>query len=197
MAKHETLIGGDLSHHNYGEVNPSHWSFVMLKATEGATYTDCAMSKYIADMAKSSTEGGFLPPFIGLYHFARPDRNTFHVEVQHYLKTIEPHIGNCLPALDWEDSALRIPQPEIWAIQFLREVKKQTGSTPLFYCSASELRNYPNIVKEFPIWVAHYHSQNKHDDCGKYAMWQITSNPFDIDVFNGGREEFASLIKGI
>lgn len=195
MARYETMIGGDLSHHNYPFVLPKDWSFVALKASEGATFKDEAMNKYLSYIANNHDEHNM--PFIILYHFARPDRNAMHIEVQHYLKTIEAHKGNCLPCLDWEDKALRIPQPEIWAIQWLREVKKATGSKPLFYCSASELRNYPNIVKEFPIWVAHYHSQSKHDDCGKYTMWQITSNPFDIDVFNGGKEEMASLIKGV
>lgn len=194
--KTETLIGGDLSHYNYGKVNPTAWSFVMLKATEGSRFKDEAMEKYLLDIALAHPTGENMP-FIGFYHFARPNRNSVTSELNNYLAKIKPHIGNCLTALDWEDDALTTIGGEEWALKWLRECEKATGSKPLFYCSASELKRFKQIVEEFPIWVAHYHSQHKHDECDKYTMWQITSNPFDIDVFNGGRKEMASLIKGI
>lgn len=195
---YETLIGGDLSHHNWGKVNPAFWSFVILKATEGATYTDECLTKWLRLIKDTCNINNYpFVPFIGAYHFARPENNTFRTEVDHYLKTIDAHIGNCLCVLDWEDKALQVQGGEIWALQWLREVKRQTGSTPLFYCQQSAIKKYPSIVAEFPIWVAHYHTQDKHDDCGKYAMWQITSNPFDIDIFNGGKIEMAKLIQGI
>lgn len=190
----ETLIGGDLSHHNYGKENPNNWSFVFLKATEGRTYKDAAMNKYLSDMAKAKSISEM--PFIGFYHFAHPENNTFRTEADHFLNTISQHIGNCMTALDWEDKALQTKGGEIWALQWLRMVKENTGGTPLFYVSESQIKNYPKIVAEFPIWVAHYHGQNKHDNCGTYAMWQITSNPFDIDVFNGGEREMTRLITG-
>lgn len=194
--KNEILIGGDLSHHNWGEVDPTFWSFVFLKATEGKSWCDPTMNKWIRSIADNDLNSQFSPPFIGLYHFARPENNTFRTEAEHYLNIIKPHIGNCMCALDWENKALQVKGGEIWALQWLREVKKETGTNPLFYCQESALMNYPNIIKEFPIWVAHYHGQNKHDNCGSYTMWQITSNPFDIDVFNGGRVEMAKLIQG-
>lgn len=196
--KHEIMLGGDFSHHMYMNIDPKLLSFVMLKATEGVTYKDESMNKYLVDIATAYADKEIdTMPFIGFYHFARPERNAFLPELYNFIDAIQPHIGNCLIALDWEDKALRTQQPEIWAIQWLREAQRKTGTTPLFYCSESELKNYPNIVKEFPIWVAHYHNQSKRDNCINYAMWQVTSNPFDIDVFNGGRKEMVSLIKGL
>lgn len=188
-----TMIGGDLSHHNYDRINPSYWDFVMLKATEGKTYQDPAMNKFIEMMANDVPDAC---PFIGFYHYARPENNTPNDEVNNFIKTIKPHIGNCMVALDVEGEALKVKDLDGWCLQWCIEVKDVTGAMPLLYTSSGYAHLFPDTLKCFPLWVAHYGvqkpaSKRVHIDP---VMWQFTSKPFDIDIFYGTPADMAQLI---
>ena len=191
------LLGADVSHHNYGKVNPSQLDFVWLKATEGVTYKDPKMDSYLKEMVD---EVGVNVPFIGFYHYARPENNNPFKEADNFLRTIEPHVGNCLLALDWEGNALK--EDPKWALEWLICVEQKTGTKPLIYTSGSATKNLDIIAKNgFHLWVAHYVSKGKQEptfhNWSDYKFWQFTSTPFDIDIFKGTRADLAAMIRGI
>lgn len=193
----QILLGADLSHHNYGEINPALFDFVWLKATEGRTYIDSKMNTFLTEMAEQC--GGDGVPFIGFYHYARAENNLPEEEAEHFIKTIEPHIGNCLMALDWEGKSADINQS--WAVRWLNHVKAKTGHTPLIYCSASVTKKLGTVATAgYPLWVAHYISAKRKSlqpdfyNWADYKFWQFTNAPFDVDIFKGSRADLVTLI---
>lgn len=187
------LLGSDLSHHNYGKIDASEFSFVILKATEGATYEDDKMENYLHDIGNKYQEGMISElPMFGFYHYARPENNQPETEAEHYIRTIKPHIGQCLMALDWEGNALKYPVS--WALRWLNYVTEKTGIKPLLYCSASETKKF-NIVfdRGYKLWVAHYNVVAPKVYGTQPTIWQFTSKPFDIDIFYGSKQDFIKL----
>lgn len=198
MENKKILLGVDVSHHNYNQINPSQLDFVWLKATEGKTYKDPRMNMFLEHMAN---EGMNNQPFIGFYHYARPENNKDPKdESNNFIKTIEPHIGNCLLALDWEGNALK--EDPVWALQWLEYVQAITSCKPLIYASGSATKNLKLIASAgFPLWVANYISKDKKEPTyyhwTDYKFWQFTSAPFDVDIFKGTRSDLAALVHGI
>lgn len=197
------MLGTDFSHHNWNNnnrniLNPSYLNFVMLKATEGKTYTDPKLYDWLQLIADTRGETG--APFIWFYHYARPENgNEPCEEAQHFIETIEPHLMKCGIALDFEGEALKTSHCERWAQEWLRQVHAATGNktTPLFYTSAAYTHKFPNIAKEFPLWVAHYGTVKPRVDCWKSpTIWQFTSQPFDINIFYGSPADMVKLIIG-
>lgn len=201
------MLGADFSHHNWSKTgikgnttffNPSYVDFIILKATEGKTYTDPRMNDWLQLIADTRGESG--APFIFFYHYARPENgNEPCEEAQHFIETIEPHLMNCGIALDWEGAALKVSHGERWAQEWLRQVRAATGNktTPLFYTSAAYTHCYPKIAEEFLLWVAHYGTSKPKVDCWKTpTMWQFTSKPFDINIFYGSPADMVQLISG-
>lgn len=189
-----TMIGGDLSHHNYGTVDPTYWDFVILKATEGATYKDPAVEKYLTDMVANFPN----LPYIGFYHYARPENNTPNDEVNNFYKAIKNHVGNCFMALDVEGDALKVPNLDAWCLQWCMQMQDLTGVKPFVYTSSAYVHLLEETVKRYPLWVAHYNVQkptSKRTTMNP-LMWQINSKPFDIDIFYGTPADLAVYIKG-
>lgn len=195
----EYCLGTDLSHHNILDLEAcGRQEFIFLKASEGRSYIDNKMNVYLTQLANKYHFAQI--PFIGFYHFAHPELNTPLGESRFYLDVIKNHIGNCIPILDYEDKALRIKNSENWALEWLNDVRAKTGSTPVFYVQASALKNYPTILANYPVWVACYSEDSRK---GKYkreieqsTFIQITSHPFDVDIFKGSPNNLAELIQG-
>lgn len=190
-----TMIGGDLSNHNYGKVNPSYWDFAILKASEGKTYSDACLNRYLTDMANEVPDA---VPFLGFYHYARPENNTANDEVNNYIRAIRPHIGNCFCALDVEGEALKVKNLDAWCLQWCMEVQDVTGTKPLLYMAAANVHLCSETLKRFPLWVAHYGVQKPKSKrvAINPIMWQFTNKPFDLDIFYGTPADMISLIRG-
>lgn len=186
----EILIGVDISHHNWGQFNPSNFNFVVIKATEGKTYVDPKMSDYIKMISESDGT-----PYIGFYQFARAENNTAKDEANHFLDTIEPHLGNCFMCLDYEADAWKNPKPDDWAYNWCREVEYNTGVKPIVYVSASYARKLPKTLSYYPLWAAHYNVKEPSLNMGVTPiMWQFTSKPFDMDIFFGKETDLHNYI---
>lgn len=192
------MLGTDFSHHNDIDLTGCGiQSFIFLKATEGLNFEDYKMNQYLEDIA--STRNAQTMPFIGFYHFAHPERNTPHDEAVHYLSEIKNHIGYCMTVLDIEGIALRVPDIESWCLRWLEEVEDVTGSRPIFYIQASDVKKFPYIALAYPLWVACYSPDSRKgkykDVIEKATFIQITDHPFDIDVFKGSPADMTQLIK--
>lgn len=196
------IMGCDISHHNVNTELVSGLSFYFIKATEGKNWVDNAMT---ALMLKSWDKSVMmLNPIFGFYHYARPDINSDPiVEAEHFLKTIQPHIGASLFALDWEGNS--VTYPTRWALDWLTYVEQKTGIKPFFYASAAYIKKMSDekegtpsriILDKYPLWVAHYGDENKYSEFKKEGnIWQFTSDPMDFDIYYGTYLELA--LKGM
>lgn len=192
------LKGIDISHHNKYQIFPtkgkatidlSKHDFIIMKATEGITYKDPCMDKYIEILPNDK--------LYGFYHYARPERNRAKEEAQNFCKTIGVYGKDAMLVLDWEQKALT--QPIEWAIDWLNIVEKEYGKKPLIYCSSWYTKKLKPVLENGNgLWVAHYNNDKKPKiyTYPIWAMWQYTDDPYDKDIFNGNKQQFRAYCKG-
>lgn len=173
-------------------------AFIFLKASEGKTFKDKSFKSYMDKIAHENDMYGNYP-FLGAYHFARPDNgNTPREELKNYLDAVGEHVENLMIALDYEVKAHATG--EKWALEYLRLAQEMTGKPPFFYTSASYLSKYPTIAEEFPLWLACYSQDSRtgryKKECNKAVILQISSNPLDINIFKGNMIEMYQYCRG-
>ena len=181
------LQGIDISHWDSrrGDALIKSADFVIMKATEGYSYVDPCFDRW---RGACSQYGKTL---IGFYHYARPDLgHKPEKEAEHFLNKVGSYVGNAVFALDWEGKSWNYSNS--WARKWLDFVYKETGVRPLYYTSASYLRNASIIADgNYGLWVAAY--RKTKPDCAPWdfcAIWQYSSTPYDHDIFYGNREQF-------
>lgn len=195
------IHGFDISHHNgvnavkncvnkMLELNKTP-EFVIIKASEGRSFTD---KRFKSNM----TEADRYNLVRGCYHYARPEINSPDVEVDNFMSSFHDYIGEAIPALDWEGEAERYP--ESWALEWLEKVYEKSGVKPLVYCGFYIAETFKEIQKrDYGLWLARWRPISS--GCGSiepwkfYAMWQYTNTPFDLDVFNGTRQQLLEYCK--
>ena len=115
------------------------FDFVIIKATEGKTYTDPCFFKHLNNALKIGKP-------IGFYHYARPENNSPHDEVDNFLKEIGDYIGKGIPFLDWESIAKYNVD---WAKAWMDEFYSRTGVKPIIYMSVLSCEhayNWSNVA---------------------------------------------------
>lgn len=163
--------------------------FVIIKATEGKSYVDPKYQNSYADAVAAGLMTGF-------YHYARPENgNTPEQEAQHFVRTIQKHVGTSVLVLDYEGTAHKYGW--VWAAKWLREVYRLTKVRPLIYLSGSNVKNYTPLADEnFGLWIAAWTSEEKMKNYIKgwsfWAMWQYSNSngSLDLDYFNGSEGQF-------
>lgn len=176
------LKGVDISHHNKyqissGELNLDVQDFVIMKATEGKTYKDPMMKNYL-DIIGSKPKG--------FYHYARPENNNPLDEAKHFCNVVGDNGYKAVLALDWEGKALDFSLD--WALEWLGYVSRVYRKKPMIYCSSWYTQYLkPLYDANYGLWVAHYTdaAEPTVKAYPYWAIWQQTSRPYDIDVFNG------------
>ena len=182
--------------------------FVIVKATEGKTYTDPCFFQHINNAKK-------LGKLLGFYHYARPENNRPEEEVQNFLNAVGSYLGEGIPFLDWESAG---KYDVTWAKQWLDIFYQRTGIKPIIYMSVLSCEhayNWSNVAPYYKLWIAKYKDYGidyNYDmsDAGKspvpkywdtYVMWQWTSKgrldgyggDLDCDLFYGERAEWLKL----
>lgn len=184
------LYGVDISKFQSVGVGDNGKDFVIAKATEGVGYVDPNCDPHYQ---RALSQGKLL----GIYHFARPDKNNAIAEAEFFLKNIKGYIGKAMLILDWEVNTWNVA----WAEEWLNYVHEKTGIYPLIYMSASVVSSYnwSNVAKNCGLWIAGYPSkynvknpptpaENEMPYSIKpwkfVAMWQYTSsaNTLDRDI---------------
>ena len=143
------MRGIDISEaQKYIDLSKIDFDFVIIKATEGKTYTDPCFFKHLNNALKIGKP-------IGFYHYARPENNSAHDEVDNFLKAVGDKIGQGVPFLDWESSAKYNVK---WALDWLNEFYSRTGVKPLIYMSQSVVNSYDwsKVAPKYGLWVAKY-----------------------------------------
>lgn len=181
------MKGVDLSHHQNDVVFKNairDYDFIILKATEGKTYTDPTFTSRFKELQR-------IKKLRGIYHYARPENNNVNDEVENFLKAWNGD-EECLLILDWEGKALT--KEFTWALDFCQIVKARTGVTPIIYASASTIKKYSRLYRFW--WTAHYNKACEdgcvHDDVDE-IMTQYSSTPIDFDTFRGTTTDWMKL----
>lgn len=169
------------------------WDFVIVKATEGRSYTN---PKWKTQIRNAIANG----QLIGLYHYCRPENNSPEKEAAFFVDTIRPYIRKAVLAADWEQTALRYPAS--WLLRFMREVERLTGVKPVLYIQQSAISGgkYNAIASAgYKLWMAQYnsHMSSRIGGWGKVTIWQYTSRGnLDKDYFYGTRADWIQMAGG-
>ena len=183
--------------------------FVIVKATEGTTYTNPC---FIGHANQALTLGKKL----GIYHFASGGNAI--AEADYFVNTAKPYIGKALLVLDWEADAVSCGVA--WAKQWLDRVHECTGVKPLIYMSNSVVNghNWSSVASAgYGLWNAGYYAGYEimgynpeapiYGGLGAWggcAIYQYTSSGripgwganLDLDVFYGDGNAWDSYAKG-
>lgn len=127
--------------------------FVIVKATQGVTYTN----PYMYSQVKQTKQAG---KKLGLYHFA--NGGNYKAEADYFLRTAKPYLKNSVIVLDYEDGAVTIGGVQ-WAKNWLDYVKAKTGVKPMIYLGLSDENCYSwkgAGVTNYALWVAQYNSMS-------------------------------------
>lgn len=184
------LLGCDISKWNKDNVDCNVGEFTLIKVTEGVTYQDPVSAEYVKNIDDEQ--------LIGAYHFLRADNekkgNTPEKEATNFVNTLNK-LGLLYKAVlvcDYEAGSLGKTD---YLLKFLEAVYKMTGVKCLIYCSSSATKAIKNVYdKGYKLWVANYNVAKPTIYNWKEAtIWQLTSKPFDIDIFYGSRKDWYRL----
>lgn len=152
--------------------------FAIFKATEGLSFKDPTF-KAFAKQAKTCKM------LWGCYHFAR--NNVPQQEAEFFYKTVKDYIGQCIFALDIEDT--KIKNPAKYCKKFCDRFYQLSGVRPLIYTYdsyRSRFNGYSEIYQNYDLWLAGYprtYTTWTSDPCpykaGNWpyiAIWQFTEN---------------------
>lgn len=212
----DTVRGIDIARYQHGtpidwaQVTGSGVRFVGIKATEGNYY----LNPYFGDDLTAVRGAGM---YAFAYHFATPndsdglDQATYFVDRAQYM----PDGRTLNPVLDMEINPYttanrcydKTPaQLVTWIRDFLTEVTRRTGVTPMIYTNNAfwtECMTGSTAFSGYPLWIANYGvtSPNLPSAWSNWSFWQysqttsvpgITGN-VDGDYFNGTEATLAAL----
>lgn len=198
------LTGIDISRHNRNMKNVADLNkmdFVIMKASEGATYRDSSVGFYMHYLKKDILKG--------FYHFARPENgNSAKSEASNFVSSILKYIdGKTLLALDVEAGALKFKDLDQWTLDFCEYVYSATGIKPIIYCSVTECKRFKKAAAfDCGLWVAKWSkikpAKTRLAPWEFFAIWQDSSSYIfsgvrcDRDKFNGTREQYLKYCGG-
>lgn len=86
--------------------------------------------------------------------FAR--QNNWKDEADTFISAVEPYIGSCILALDFEADAVN--NGPSWAEMWMDYVREKTGVRPIIYMSKSVCREYDwsSVAEKYELWGAQY-----------------------------------------
>lgn len=199
----DKILGIDISHYQ----EKVHWhrvkyiyeefpvDFVVLRATMGWNGKDKTFSSNWADLRRTEMVRG-------AYHFYRPDEPSLE-QAQNFIESVKLVPGDLPPVLDIETmpGIQSMDRLKIGLKNWLKIVEDHYGVQPIIYSGQHFYDRYlSDDFSEYVIWIANYNDRvrkpKKH-----WHIWQFTEKGLvkgikgnvDINVFNGGREEFERL----
>ncbi len=164
------IRGLDLSAHNgdidFNAVREAGMQFVMLKATEGISFTD----RKFADNYRLAREAGLK---VGAYHFFRFDCNGA-VQANHFLNVIKGLEFDFPVTLDVEESG----NPEVHGTgsivialeQAIRHLELN-GYDVMLYTNKRGYRRFISSFPDYPLWICSFSDPPGPDT---WYMWQYT-----------------------
>lgn len=126
--------------------------FVIIKATEGATYVN-------PDFVRAYQQAKTLGKCLGLYHYAQG--GNVEAEANHFLNTIGNRAGEAALCLDWErNDNPRFGENDVaWVKAWCDYVRAKTSVAPLVYIQQS-IMQYFSQIGDYGLWIAQYADNN-------------------------------------
>lgn len=193
---------------SWSKVKKAGNAFVVIKATEGSSYTSPWYARDVAGARKAGL-------VVGAYHFARPTRSMSSAvsQARHFAAVIGDvrQRGTMPPILDLETTGgLGAGSLVTWAQVFTETVRQLTGRTPVVYTYVSFWSSHmagTNAFTRFPLWLAYYNAHVYPPLIGgwqQHAMWQYTdrakisgiSGGVDRNRFMGSAADLAAFADG-
>ncbi|KAK0624519.1 glycoside hydrolase family 25 protein [Bombardia bombarda] len=211
-AAQATVQGFDISNYqpsvNFAGAYSSGARFVIIKATEGTTYTSPSFSNHYV----GATNAGFIR---GAYHFAHPGQTTAAAQADFFIANGGgwSRDGITLPGmLDLENESgyaacwgLSASSMVAWIKAFSDRYQARTGRYPMLYTNPSWWStctgNSAAFVNTNPLVLARYASAPGTPPGGwaYQTIWQ-NSDSFayggDSDIFNGSLDRLVALATG-
>lgn len=158
-------------------------SFVIIKATEGASFVD-------PDFKGNWKEAGRSGMRRGAYHFFRSSKDG-QTQARNFISTVgDMRIGDLPPVLDIETIHRGCTKDLLnkRALDWLIAVERHYGKKPVVYASSSFIKDHlkKEITDNYPIWVAHYGKDRPGHD--NWTWWQFTDRavvkgvPGEVDL---------------
>ena len=168
--------------------------FVIMKATEGSTFTDSSF----ADNFRQAADAGFVR---GAYHFYDPGTSP-EKQAEHYIRTVTLKKGDIVPVVDVERSGRSSEDLQRELKVFLTLIEAHYGVKPIIYASSKfRKRNLNNhTFDDYPFWIAHYYVV-RPETTKPWRIWQFTDHASveginghtDFNVFQGRESDFNKL----
>ncbi|GHJ21610.1 GH25 family lysozyme [Streptomyces albus] len=166
-----TIKGIDVSSYQPERYSTRGLDFVIIKITEGTSYTN---PKWVAQR-KTARDAGLVT---GFYHFVRPGSMT--AQANYFLSKINLVAGDFL-VLDWEDPGVSNADKDAW-IKHVQ--KKAPGHKVLLYCNVDYWLNRDRTsFAGDGLWIAQYNGKpGKPSIQAPWVIHQYTSTPVDTNL---------------
>lgn len=131
--------------------------FVIVKATQGVSYTNPYFTKHAQETERSGK-------LLGIYHYA--GGNSAAAEADFFWSRFKPYAGRAVPVLDWEGyQNSKFSQGPTWVKPFVERFYSLSGVYPLIYMSKSVCRSYnwSWVAARCGLWCAQYANNNQTD----------------------------------
>ncbi|MFE9248344.1 GH25 family lysozyme [Streptomyces sp. NPDC007088] len=148
--------------------------FVVIKSTEGRSYTNPKVSAQV----KRARDADCV---VGFYHFLWP--GDVDEQVEHFLGKTPEKEGDLL-AVDWETTGDGTRASNKEKDQFIRAVKKKRpGHRVLLYCNRTFWLNHDTTSYAGDgLWIADYVDAGKPRIKADWRIHQYTDSPLDRNV---------------
>lgn len=168
--------------------------FIIAKATEGMTTADT----HYRSFRSQAKRHGYI---FGAYHYFKPNLSPAR-QAANFIKVAALLPGDILPILDVEEQGkLSATELQNAVLEWLEAVEKEYECTPILYCNLKYYSQYftSSKFRKYPIWIASY---SRNPVYVNYVLWQQTDSgtvgginqKVDINVFNGKKKEFKTLL---
>jgi len=198
--------GMDISHYQGDFKYKSNRDFIIIKATEGWSWTDPRFEEYLPEVQKV--------PIRGAYHYFRTGMDPL-AQADFFWRTVKDH-GFHFLAVDYEKTNNTLDEDgelNLWA--FWLKLASLSNIPVVLYTSPYIFRD--NLCKHnkgwesVPLWMAHWNGLDQENgsptvfDASGWLLWQwtnaglgsmfgVSSDTVDLDVFNGTLEEMKAWL---
>lgn len=150
--------------------------FVIVKATEGAWYTNPCFHA----QADATLNSGKL---LGIYHYI--NGGNAQAEMQYFVNAVKPYIGRAILALDFESGSNSAYGDTAYLQQCAQTVYNLTGVRPLLYGSQRDYGRLAAVSKatNCGLWVAQYPN---------YARTGYQDTPWNEDAYSCAIRQYSS-----
>lgn len=183
-----TMLGIDVSGHNGNPFNSKteqaykESKFVIVKATQGTTFTNTAFD-YAYNRAAADGK------CLGTYHYAGGGNP--EAEAQYYFNKVQHTIGKAIPVIDWEEYQNASWGSTDWVYRFVKKFHELAGIYPMIYTGSYVLNQVANCKDICKLWIAGYPKNADSWEVptfkyniapwSSYTIWQFTSSGGSLD----------------